>query len=65
MRVSHTHVQYEGHSCVDTFIDPLIICYMCEPHTHIMRDYKRFNSYAKLNLLLYVYDSHTHVNGIR
>ena len=34
---------------------PLIICYICESHTYIIRDYKRFNSCvnARLALLLY------------
>ena len=43
-------------------IDSLIICYVCRPHTHIIRDYKRSNPCVNtgLILLLYVCVAHTH-----
>ena len=49
-------------SRIDTCIDPLIICYVCGPHTHIIRDYKSSNSRvnARLTLLLYMCVAHTH-----
>jgi len=49
-------------SRVDTCIDPLIICYVCEPHTHIIRDYKKCNPPVKREIdstIVYACDSHT------
>ena len=49
-------------SGIDTYIDPLIICYVRGPHTHIIRDYKSFNLRVNrlLALSLYVCVAHTH-----
>ena len=48
--------------CVWACIDPLIICYVCGPHTHIIRDNKSFNPRvnAWLTLLLYECVANTH-----
>ena len=47
---------------MDTWIGSLIIYYVCGPHTHIIRDYKRVNPCVNtgLALLLYVCVAHTH-----
>ena len=47
---------------IDTCINLLIIYYVCGPLTHIIRDYKSFNSGVNtgLTLLLYVCVTHTH-----
>ena len=59
---THTYNKRREASHIGTYIDSFIICYVCEPDVHIIRDYKRSNPRVNvwLALLLYVRVTHTH-----